>query len=86
MTAKISKLLVAALTALIAGFLYNYLDGRVPEPIPEQWKVKVMDAWMKTYGHTVWLLNYFNLIIFFSIYMIIRLSLITNCLYKTHMS
>lgn len=41
------------LVVLLALFLYFYLDARVPEPLPEKLKVKVMDAMMKTYGHTV---------------------------------
>ncbi|KAK3085011.1 hypothetical protein FSP39_022847 [Pinctada imbricata] len=45
----------------ISIFLYFYLDARVPEPIPEKWKVKVMDAMMKTYGHTISWLVYFGL-------------------------
>ena len=45
------------LVVLVALFLYFYLDARVPEPIPEKFKVKVMDAMMKTYGHTVELLS-----------------------------
>ncbi|XP_069135313.1 arylacetamide deacetylase-like [Argopecten irradians] len=39
--------------AIIAVFLYTYLDGNVPEPIPEQFKVKIIDAGMKTYGLTI---------------------------------
>lgn len=45
---------IPPLVVLVALFLYFYLDARVPEPIPEKFKVKVMDAMMKTYGHTVW--------------------------------
>jgi len=41
----------------IAAFLLYYLDGQIPEPIPEQWKVKFMDAWMKTCGYTVLLFS-----------------------------
>lgn len=44
---------IPPLVVLVALFLYFYLDARVPEPIPEKFKVKVMDAMMKTYGHTV---------------------------------
>ncbi|XP_033748608.1 arylacetamide deacetylase-like [Pecten maximus] len=39
--------------AILAMFLYSYLDGQVPEPIPEQFTVKVIDACMKTYGYTI---------------------------------
>ncbi|OWF35615.1 neutral cholesterol ester hydrolase 1-like [Mizuhopecten yessoensis] len=39
--------------ALLAWFLYSYLDGKIPEPIPEQFTVKLIDASMKTYGHTM---------------------------------
>ncbi|XP_060076044.1 neutral cholesterol ester hydrolase 1-like [Ylistrum balloti] len=38
---------------LLAMLIYSYMDGKVPEPIPEQFKVKVMDFCIKMYGHTL---------------------------------
>lgn len=52
---------IPPLVVLVALFLYFYLDARVPEPIPEKFKVKVMDAMMKTYGHTVNVLVYLGI-------------------------
>ena len=39
-------------TALLALATHYYLDERVP-PLPEQWKVKVIDAAMRSYKHVV---------------------------------
>ncbi|XP_060076057.1 arylacetamide deacetylase-like [Ylistrum balloti] len=38
---------------LLSWCLYSYMDGKIPEPIPEQFTVKVIDACMKTYGYTI---------------------------------
>ena len=39
-------------TALLALAMHYYLDERVP-PLPEQWKVKVIDAAIRTCKHVV---------------------------------
>ena len=39
-------------TALLALAMHYYLDERVP-PLPEQWKVKVIDAAFRTCKHVV---------------------------------
>ena len=44
---------VAILVVVIGVWFYFYLDGRIPEQFPQQMKLKIMDATMKTYGHTV---------------------------------
>lgn len=43
----------AVLVILVALFVSYYLDTPVPEEIQEKWKVKVIDASMRTYKHLV---------------------------------
>ena len=43
----------AIVVTLVAFFLSYYLDTPVPQDIPEKWKVKILDASMRTYGHLV---------------------------------
>ncbi|XP_033748691.1 neutral cholesterol ester hydrolase 1-like [Pecten maximus] len=38
---------------LLSMLIYSFMDGKVPEPIPEQFKVKVMDLCIKTYVLTL---------------------------------
>lgn len=49
----IRVVLWAILFTLVALFLGYYLDTPVPQEIPEKWKVKLIDASMRTYGHLV---------------------------------
>lgn len=46
-------MLWAILFTLVALFLGYYLDTPVPQEIPEKWKVKLIDASMRTYGHLI---------------------------------
>ncbi|XP_067667961.1 arylacetamide deacetylase-like [Haliotis asinina] len=52
-------------TVLILGvvgalFVQVYFDARVPEAISERWTAKIIDACLKTYGHTVSLMSLFG--------------------------
>ncbi|KAH3889603.1 hypothetical protein DPMN_013662 [Dreissena polymorpha] len=39
----------AVLVFLVALFVSYFLDSNIPEDIPETWKVRFMDAAMRTY-------------------------------------
>jgi len=43
----------AVLVILVALFVSYYLDTPVPPEIEEKWKVKLIDASMRTYNHLV---------------------------------
>ncbi|XP_052072246.1 arylacetamide deacetylase-like isoform X1 [Mytilus californianus] len=54
------------LAVLISVFLYFYLDAHVPEPFPQKFKLKIMDAFMKTYVHLISGMTSLGLIEYFS--------------------
>ncbi|XP_046365741.1 neutral cholesterol ester hydrolase 1-like [Haliotis rufescens] len=52
-------------TVLICGivgalFVQVYFDAKVPEAISERWTVKIIDAYLKTFGHMVSLMSLFG--------------------------
>lgn len=57
---------LSILAVAVSICLYFYMDGRVPDQFPQKFKLKTMDAFMKTYGHVISALSSLGLIEHFS--------------------
>ena len=50
------RLLVAGIILILGTMMYQYLDCPLPSDMEEKWKLRLIDAIMRTYGNVVGIL------------------------------